>query len=243
VGEARQLVIGFYDAVRQGDMPSARAFLADDMTFLGLFETYPNADSYIATFTDLMTIVTEIDVKSVIAQGDDAAIFYDMHTKDPAPGVTLVAEWHETRDGKIVRARSAFDGRTFAPMFADTSSTLTGTATVRRFEEQFKNLANHSIVDTIMTEDFVHHLPYPGLPPGRDGMKAVGGYITSRIADIEVQVTMTVAEGDLVADRVEAAGICTDNGEPITWVENHIYRLRDDRISELWPAGGPELSV
>ena len=30
---------------------------------------------------------------------------------------TLVAEWHETRNGRIVRARSAFDGRPFAAMF------------------------------------------------------------------------------------------------------------------------------
>jgi hypothetical protein len=32
-------------------------------------------------------------------------------------GSTLVAEWHEVRDGTIVRVRSAFDGRLFAPMF------------------------------------------------------------------------------------------------------------------------------
>ena len=36
----------------------------------------------------------------------------------PTPARTLVAEWHETRNGRIVRARSAFDGRPFAAMFA-----------------------------------------------------------------------------------------------------------------------------
>ncbi len=45
-------------------------------------------------------------------------------------------------------------------------------------------------------EDFVHHLPYQGLPSGRTGMRAV---------------------------------------------ENHIYRIVDGRITELWPAGGPQL--
>jgi predicted ester cyclase len=54
---------------------------------------------------------------------------------------------------------------------------------------------------------------------------------------------MTVAEGDLVADRVEAAGVRVDNGQPITWVENHVYRLRGARIAELWPAGGPDLAT
>jgi hypothetical protein len=41
----------FYDAVQRRDMKAARAHLADDMNFVGLFETYPNADAYIATFT------------------------------------------------------------------------------------------------------------------------------------------------------------------------------------------------
>jgi ketosteroid isomerase-like protein len=94
-----------------------------------------------------------------------------------------------------------------------------------------------------MTDDFAHHLPYGGLPSGREGMKAVGMQITSLIRDIHVEVTMTVAEGDLVADRVEAAGVRVDNGQPITWAENHIYRLRGARIAELWPAGGPDLAT
>jgi hypothetical protein len=31
---------------------------------------------------------------------------------------TFVAEWHTVRDGRIVRAQSAFDGRPFAALFA-----------------------------------------------------------------------------------------------------------------------------
>ena len=51
-------------------MGAARALLADDMVFVGLFETYPNADAYIATFTQLMQIVTRLDVKTIIGEGD-----------------------------------------------------------------------------------------------------------------------------------------------------------------------------
>jgi len=36
---------------------------------------------------------------------------------------TPVAEWHQIRNGKIVRAQSAFDGRPFAAMFADSEAT------------------------------------------------------------------------------------------------------------------------
>lgn len=107
----------FYRAVVARDMKKARGYLADDMVFVGLFETYPNADAYIATFTQLMQIVTRLDVKVVIAEGENAAVFMEMVTKDPAPATTLVAEWHQVRNGKIVRAQSAFDGRPFAKMF------------------------------------------------------------------------------------------------------------------------------
>jgi ketosteroid isomerase-like protein len=108
----------FYDAVQQRDMAKARGYLADDLVFVGLFETYPNADAYIATFTALMQIVTRLDVKVIIGEGDNAAIFFEMTTTAPAEATTLVAEWHQTRNGKIIRAISAFDGRPFAAMFA-----------------------------------------------------------------------------------------------------------------------------
>jgi hypothetical protein len=88
------------------------------MVFIGLFETYPNADSYIATFTQLMSIVAKLDVKVIIGEGPNAAIFMEMVTKAPVEATTLVAEWHEVENGKIVRARSAFDGRPFAAMFS-----------------------------------------------------------------------------------------------------------------------------
>jgi len=112
---------------------------------------------------------------------------------------------------------------------------------VRRFEHEFKNNANHGIVDELMSEDFVHHLPYQGLPPGRAGMRAVGEFVTGAIRDIHVEIPLILAEGDLVADRVEAAGVRAATGARLTWVENHIYRVTDGQITELWPAGGPQL--
>jgi SnoaL-like protein len=107
----------FYDAVIQRDMARARTYLDDKMVFVGLFETYPNADAYIATFTQLMSIVTKLDVKVIVGEGDNAAIFMEMVTTAPAAATTLVAEWHQVNSGKIVKAQSAFDGRPFAAMF------------------------------------------------------------------------------------------------------------------------------
>jgi len=107
------------------------------MTFVGLFETYPKADAYIATFTQLMNIVTRLDVKAIIGEGDNAAIFMEMETTAPAAATTLVAEWHETRNGKIAHAQSAFDARPFAAMFAGPQDTDADERAIRALKDTF----------------------------------------------------------------------------------------------------------
>lgn len=114
---AAAVLTGFYDAVQRRDMKAARAFLADDMVFVGLFETYPTADAYIATFTQLMQIVVRLDIKTIFGEGENATVFMDLVTHGPVNATTLVAEWHQVRGGLIVRAQSAFDGRPFAALF------------------------------------------------------------------------------------------------------------------------------
>jgi hypothetical protein len=108
----------FYDAVIKRDLATARSFLSDDLVFVGLFETYPNADAYITALTGLLSVTLRLDVKTIIAEGNQAAIFFELETKAPAAAITLVAEWHQVSNGKIVRVESAFDGRPFAAMFA-----------------------------------------------------------------------------------------------------------------------------
>jgi hypothetical protein len=107
----------FYAAVVQRDFAAARKYLADDLAFIGLFETYPSADAYLKALTGLMQITIRLEVKKIIAEGDDAAIFFELQTKAPAEATVLVAEWHQFKDGKIVRAQSAFDARPYAAMF------------------------------------------------------------------------------------------------------------------------------
>ncbi len=91
---------------------------------------------------------------------------------------------------------------------------------VRRLEDGVKCNSNFAIVDELMSEDFVHHLPCPGLPPGRAGMRAVGELVNGAIRDIHAEVPLVVADGDLVADRAGATSVRTGTGSPLTWVEN-----------------------
>jgi hypothetical protein len=107
----------FYDAVIKRDLATARTFLSDDLVFVGLFETYPNADAYMAALTGLLSVTLHLEVKTIIAEGNQAAIFFELETRAPVAAITLVAEWHQVSNGKIVRVESAFDGRPFAAMF------------------------------------------------------------------------------------------------------------------------------
>ncbi len=119
---------------------------------------------------------------------------------------------------------------------------MDNTEVVRAFEEEFKNKNNHDIVDTLMTDDLMHNLPFPGMPAGREGMRAVGKVVTGAFRDIHVTIDILFSDGgDLVADRITATAIRNANGEPASCIENHIYRIRDGRIAEIWPAGGPQL--
>lgn len=111
------VVRSFYDAVIRRDFATARTFLHERLEFVGLFETYPNPAAYLTALTGLMSITRKLDIRTIIGEGDEAAIFFVLETGPPAEATTLVAEWHELRDGKIARVHSAFDGRPFAAMF------------------------------------------------------------------------------------------------------------------------------
>src|SRR5262245_52224534 len=114
---AGEVVMEFYRAAQRRDFAKLRTLLADDLVFVGLFETYRGPTAYLAAFTGLLAITTRIDVKTAISEGAQAAIFFELETVAPAAAVTLVAEWHQVHDGKIRRVQSAFDGRPFAAMF------------------------------------------------------------------------------------------------------------------------------
>jgi ketosteroid isomerase-like protein len=114
---AGEVLKKFYTAVAKKDIPAARAYLNEDLVFVGLFETYPNAEAYLKALTGLLSITVRLDVKKIIAEGNDAAVFFELETKAPAAAVTLVAEWHQVKNGKIYHVESAFDGRPFAAMF------------------------------------------------------------------------------------------------------------------------------
>ena len=112
---------------------------------------------------------------------------------------------------------------------------------VSRFIEEFKNNANHGIVDELMSPDFVHHLTDPRLPEGREGIKILGQVIVAGFPDVHASVQELLADGDKVIERTQTSATHTGefNGIPPTgrqvgWTEIHIYRLENGKIAEQW---------
>jgi predicted ester cyclase len=98
-----------------------------------------------------------------------------------------------------------------------------------------------SILDEYIAEDFVaHNAPFPGVSLDRDGMKQAAENF-GRATPGRHDITMQVAEGDLVVSCIVGRGVHTGElfGIPPTnnEVETQgiaIHRVRDGRISEYW---------
>ena len=91
-------------------------------------------------------------------------------------------------------------------------STEQNKALVRQLVEQVLNQGNTSMIDELLTPDFVEHeeLP-PGIPPGREAPKALFTMLHSAFPDIKATIEHLIAEGDKVVLHMTWTG--THKGE------------------------------
>jgi predicted ester cyclase len=137
-------------------------------------------------------------------------------------------------------------------------------ALIRRYIQAVDD--NHSsdwsIIDEFIAPDFVaHNPPVPGVTLDRDGMKHAAEIFRVGSPGTH-EITMQVAEGDLVVSRIIGRGVHEGElmGIPATHREVEtdgfvVHRVRDGKIVEYWsvvdvarvlqqvgvmPAGQPE---
>ena len=114
---------------------------------------------------------------------------------------------------------------------------------IRRYVQAIdaNDTSDWSILDEYVAEDFVaNNPPLPGVSLDRDGMKQAAEIF--RIATPGThEITMQVAEGDLVVSYISARGVHAGEllGIPATnnAVETDgiaIHRVRDGKIVEYW---------
>src|SRR5262245_32887121 len=189
----------FYEAVTARDLVSAKRYLSDDLVFYGLFETYRGPDEYLNALTKLLQVTVRLDVSKIVSQGADAVILFELETKAPVECTTLVTEWHQVVEGKIILVQSVFDGRRFAAMYSasGTQGVESGEAnkhTLREFTRIFKNEHNVDGVGHLFDKGFVHHFRSP-LPHGFEGLRQIGIMMNGAFPDV------VVTEEDLIALR------------------------------------------
>lgn len=112
---------------------------------------------------------------------------------------------------------------------------------VDAFVEEYKNQHNWNCVDTYIAEDCKLHLPLPGLPPGREGMRVNGEMVCTAFPDVHVTREFAIVQDGIVVERAHAKathkaplmGIPATNN-PVTWTELHAYRVEGELITEIW---------
>jgi steroid delta-isomerase-like uncharacterized protein len=81
----------------------------------------------------------------------------------------------------------------------------------RRYIEEIWTRGNLEVADEVFAADILNHVLPPGLPEGREGMKAIVAYARSAFPNLKLMVEDIISEGDRVACRWTSLG--THEGE------------------------------
>ena len=114
---------------------------------------------------------------------------------------------------------------------------------MRRIPLELFNEGRLDVVDQVVAEDYVEHLPLPpGLPTGRAGLKAFATGFRAAFPDFKYRVIHEIAEGELIVQHLSASGTMKGDfagmpatGKHATWNEVHIARVANGMLVEHWP--------
>ena len=111
-------------------------------------------------------------------------------------------------------------------------------ALVRRLVDEAQSQGNLAVVDELLADDFIDHSPFPGVPPTREGVKLLFGYLRSAFPDLRVTIHEQVAEAEKVVTRKTFAGThggefmgIPSSGRPVSFEVIDILTVRDGRLS------------
>ena len=114
-------------------------------------------------------------------------------------------------------------------------------ANAQRFVDEVVNGGNLALIDELQAPDFVNHAGPPGVPPTRDGTKAIMAMLHKAFPDLHATVDDVIAEGDKVVQRTTSHGTMKGefagmppSGKSATWQQVHITRFVDGITVEHW---------
>ena len=114
-------------------------------------------------------------------------------------------------------------------------------ATIRRFPLEVINQGRLELVDELLDDGYVEHMPLPGYPSTREGLRSFIAALRTTFPDLRYSVVTEIAEGDTVVQYVRATGTMQGDfasmkatGKSATWEELHMIRMRDGKAVEHW---------
>jgi len=114
-------------------------------------------------------------------------------------------------------------------------------AIMRRFYAEVVNAGNLDLIDELLTDDFVEHEEFPGIPPGRAGVKQFFAMFKGAFPDGTFTPEQVLADGDLVAARISVRGThlgefmgVAATGKPVDVQAADIVSFADGRATAHW---------
>ena len=117
-------------------------------------------------------------------------------------------------------------------------STEQNKAVVRRFMQEVLAKQNYSILDEMITQDYVNHAFAGMAKSGRDGLQAMQSMLSTQAPNLKISFDILdmIAEGDKVV--VRAITRAKNAGKEVSGEGLGEYRLVNGKIAEDWPLTG-----
>jgi predicted ester cyclase len=122
-----------------------------------------------------------------------------------------------------------------------TSDLEANKAIYSRLVDHLINARDYGVIDDVVAPDVHSHDPFPGVPPGSEGLRKTFEIFHGAFPDLHAEIEDLIAEGDKVVARLRATG--THRGEfmgqaptggVIDYAEVVIVRIAGGRIVEHW---------
>lgn len=114
-------------------------------------------------------------------------------------------------------------------------------AMVRRIVEEAINKGEMAVVDEVLADSYVYHVPGNEVR-GPDGFKLYVAMMRTALPDLKITIENMVAEGDMVASRFTIRGThqgdfmgIAATGKQVTIAEAVFIRFEGGKEVEAWP--------
>lgn len=99
--QPQAIALAYLTASANNDDVGARKLLADDGAFIGPLRSFTAADAFIKEAKLFMQLTKKIEIKKVIAEGNEVCVFWDYTTHVASIPAIPIAEWFKFESGKI----------------------------------------------------------------------------------------------------------------------------------------------